>query len=168
MDYQDTEVVGLSIGGSDGKAERACITAELQASPGYLDDVYRALAGRRLELAGEWSAAEDGQAVAPVREAEIAAQADSPRPSECLPADELRIGDRGPVDVDVEVWIGDLMLIGEVTLVPDEATGGKTYRPYGDAPDTWVSSSLLRQIRSWPHLRDVLEAVRDAACEAIR
>lgn len=165
MDYQDTEVSGLSIG-SDGVAQRACVTAELQASPGYLDDVYRALAALRLELSGEWDADEDGQAVASLKEAEISAQADSPRPSECLPADEQRIGDRGPVDVDVEVWVGDLMLTGEVTLVPDEATGGKTYRPYGDGPDTWVSSGLLRQIRSWPHLRDVLEAVREAAVEA--
>lgn len=88
-----------------------------------------------------------------------------PTPSTCLPPGERRDGDRGPMDLDVDLELEGQTLSGEITMVPDPQTGG--WRPYGDSPDTWVDGRLLSRIRHRQDLREILDAMIEAAREVL-
>jgi hypothetical protein len=84
-------------------------------------------------------------------------------------ASNARMTDHGVqdgVDVDFEAIVDGNLLVGEVTLVPDEQDG-TTYQAWG-SPDNWVDGRTVTALRDLDRdsYRHVLDAI-ESACSAV-
>jgi len=68
-------------------------------------------------------------------------------------------------DCDIDI-AGDLELNGEVTLVPDYEVNGGHPVAWGDV-GCWLSGELLAAIEDREDFEELLEAIEDAAADAI-